>query len=356
VRLFALFSVIVDIISAYLFGVVMKRYFLLCIILFFICLNNIVYSQQLLSLSTKTINFGIVETWTSKDTILICKNISKSKLIIKINTNCLGPFCCNSSSFTLESDSIEILTFRYGPWDERYDSNFKYDRCDFFITCYSSKENAFQYDTIYLSGIPADNAQIGFGKIGESLDFKEREILKTYDSTIFISNSHLLDLHDTIIIDGQNKDEFSLDSFKMSDTITIFSRGIKYFNIHFSPKSEGKKSAFLTHCSNSREFSPITFELNGYGIISTSVKTNNFLYNKIFISPNPAAEYLELKLPTDYENSSITIFNSLGVEVYSQSISTTSVNINTKQFPAGIYYCIVKTGKEALSGKFVVVK
>jgi hypothetical protein len=87
---------------------------------------------------------------------------------------------------------------------------------------------------------------------------------------------------------------------------------------------------------------------------------NNYIFEKFnnnyLISPNPVTDYLELKITSENENSSISIINNLGKEIYSQLVSTASIKIDTRAFPSGIYNCIVKSGNDVQTERFVVIK
>ncbi|MGA2297641.1 MAG: T9SS type A sorting domain-containing protein [FCB group bacterium] len=78
------------------------------------------------------------------------------------------------------------------------------------------------------------------------------------------------------------------------------------------------------------------------------------------ISPNPASAQLKIQFNEIYrEPVSISIFNSLGVEVYSKiydDVSNNAININTREMPPGTYFCRVVSGKKAETRKFVVIR
>jgi hypothetical protein len=62
------------------------------------------------------------------------------------------------------------------------------------------------------------------------------------------------------------------------------------------------------------------------------------------------------------QNQSISIFNSLGIEMIFkpsegwQPSEGSSINISTEDFPSGIYYCSFNSGINRITKSFVVVR
>lgn len=90
----------------------------------------------------------------------------------------------------------------------------------------------------------------------------------------------------------------------------------------------------------------------------------NTVFEKSLIEtfPNPFKESFDLKyeLPKT-ERVSISIYNSLGIQVYQQDlgiqdsgIHRTSINLSTQ--PQGIYYYSLNIGNECKSGKLILMK
>jgi WD40 repeat protein len=93
------------------------------------------------------------------------------------------------------------------------------------------------------------------------------------------------------------------------------------------------------------------------GIEDNKIQNNN---QNISIYPNPASNSLKVQFNEIYtEPITISIFNSLGVEVYSNvynDVSSGSININTGEMPSGTYFCRFVSGKKAETKKFIVIK
>lgn len=79
---------------------------------------------------------------------------------------------------------------------------------------------------------------------------------------------------------------------------------------------------------------------------------------KIRIFPNPAADMITLVLPENLKESSISIFDSYGKEVFRTenflNYNTGSFKISTSKLPTGLYIVEVKSGNKIYSEKFMV--
>jgi uncharacterized protein (TIGR02145 family) len=79
------------------------------------------------------------------------------------------------------------------------------------------------------------------------------------------------------------------------------------------------------------------------------------------ISPNPVSENATISFSNpESSNLSISIYNSLGVEVKRVDanilLGRSSIEITTVDLPVGIYYCTLNTGKEKCTKSFMVIK
>ena len=76
--------------------------------------------------------------------------------------------------------------------------------------------------------------------------------------------------------------------------------------------------------------------------------------------PNPAGNLLIIDCPAnDLKNFSITIINNLGIPVYNKILNNNGnsrFEINTTEFPAGVYYYTLKSGEFMVSNKFVIIR
>ena len=67
---------------------------------------------------------------------------------------------------------------------------------------------------------------------------------------------------------------------------------------------------------------------------------NNRLPDNIIVSPNPARDILYVRIPgSDFQNKSMTLFNTSGIEVTRQRIndSNSQIKINVSMLPRGVY-------------------
>ena len=111
----------------------------------------------------------------------------------------------------------------------------------------------------------------------------------------------------------------------------------------------------------------VAYIVGSNGLILKSVNItdveDNSTFNKIDfnISPNPASDNIYIYFTnSEFSNSSISVFNSLGIEIKrideNELIGKSSINISTADFPVGMYYCTLNTGKEKITKSFVVLK
>ena len=76
----------------------------------------------------------------------------------------------------------------------------------------------------------------------------------------------------------------------------------------------------------------------------------------IIIYPNPASEYFNIHLP-DINYSQLEIFNSVGREIFSASLSGNDQKINTSTFPSGLYMIRISNRQnQFLLSKLSVIK
>jgi len=102
-------------------------------------------------------------------------------------------------------------------------------------------------------------------------------------------------------------------------------------------------------------------EVEDYTVnISTTAKTNstdeNFeaesLLTNVQIYPNPANNLINVVL-TNYENSEIIIYNTLGIKVLKEELSTSNQEINIENLPTGLYLIKIKNGNYIISEKLI---
>src|SRR3989339_220256 len=79
--------------------------------------------------------------------------------------------------------------------------------------------------------------------------------------------------------------------------------------------------------------------------------------NKIEVLPNPATDKITIEFPSEFmSNARVSIFSCLGIELLTQNTFNKRFEFDCFPLPNGIYFCVVKSGSKAYSGKFVVVK
>ncbi len=76
----------------------------------------------------------------------------------------------------------------------------------------------------------------------------------------------------------------------------------------------------------------------------------------IHIFPNPTDQWAVISwLLAGNENSMLKIFNSLGQEVFSELLETSNLELQTSNWPAGVYYCVLKNDSYQLPPAKLVI-
>jgi len=100
-------------------------------------------------------------------------------------------------------------------------------------------------------------------------------------------------------------------------------------------------------------------KLQLFDFIVTDVPINPTKTEIIF--PNPAFDNISISLTnSDLSNPTISIYNSLGVEMKrydnTELSEKSSINLTTDEFPSGIYYCTLNSGTNKITKSFVVIR
>jgi len=88
-----------------------------------------------------------------------------------------------------------------------------------------------------------------------------------------------------------------------------------------------------------------------YSCLATSIDHNLVEVKEIKIYPNPASDFIKIKLPNDYkDNYTLQIINSVGQIVYFTNKKT---EINIQNLISGIYFVQVKNGQFNYTEKII---
>ncbi|MEI6089515.1 MAG: choice-of-anchor D domain-containing protein [bacterium] len=177
----------------------------------------------------------------------------------------------------------------------------------------------------------------------------------TNEKSITISNTGVEDLSiEGINITGDDESAFKFDEITFPKTV----KPGEDFEvlIKFLPKTVKDYSAVLKILSNDVYKPEVSVSLTGTGT-SSSVETPTGAICNISISPNPAGDFITVKLGTinptlkhGVDETFIQIYNTLGEKVMSVGTGRDlSVRINISDLPEGVYF--VKAGGETV--KFV---
>lgn len=107
------------------------------------------------------------------------------------------------------------------------------------------------------------------------------------------------------------------------------------------------------------------FKANAYSVYFSmtedSINVNPFaglcenpLTHYFTMYPNPASTMLII-IASDFENSSIKIYNTRGTLVYSSSIKKRSTPLSFKSFSNEVYYVTVRSGNQCLTKKLRMI-
>jgi len=87
------------------------------------------------------------------------------------------------------------------------------------------------------------------------------------------------------------------------------------------------------------------------GQVVNTVNSNGIPESDVLIYPDPASTTLKIK--TD-EACGLKIFNSMGALVFATDLLLAPCEIDVRNFPRGIYYCLLEKKKGTVSGKIIV--
>ena len=87
----------------------------------------------------------------------------------------------------------------------------------------------------------------------------------------------------------------------------------------------------------------------------TTTKVNNLNYdNSINVYPNPSGNNIKISLPTGSKEPDVSIYNISGKEVFKEQYKSSEIEINTTNFPEGVYLIKVNSGGEGFNERVVI--
>jgi hypothetical protein len=90
---------------------------------------------------------------------------------------------------------------------------------------------------------------------------------------------------------------------------------------------------------------------NENGLLSTSDYSE--LMNDIVLCPNPAHDFITLKMPEGLQHSTVDIFNIQGKKLRTFSINTNRERLDVSAFPSGIYFVNIQANENHFTKKFI---
>jgi len=92
------------------------------------------------------------------------------------------------------------------------------------------------------------------------------------------------------------------------------------------------------------------FNENG---LKTSVRRDQKLLDETVLYPNPAHDFITLRMPKETQNSTVDIININGQVIKSFRINNNQSQLNVSTFPAGIYLLRIQSEENQILKKFV---
>lgn len=87
---------------------------------------------------------------------------------------------------------------------------------------------------------------------------------------------------------------------------------------------------------------------------STTLSTNEVVNTKEFsISPNPATSRLNIYLPKDSNNATISVYDVLGKRVYTNQVDALNASIDVSRWNSGVYLVRISTENTTQTKRFV---
>jgi len=96
---------------------------------------------------------------------------------------------------------------------------------------------------------------------------------------------------------------------------------------------------------------PITGLQFHVSYLSTTALKENDHNEFTIVYPNPGISQLNIQADTPITR--VTIYDMMGREVFNQSISETTIHINTESWPAGMYFWKAFNSISTFSGKWI---
>jgi len=90
---------------------------------------------------------------------------------------------------------------------------------------------------------------------------------------------------------------------------------------------------------------------NENGLLSTD--SHSEMMNDIVLFPNPAYDFITLKLPDGLQNPTVDIFNIQGKKLRTFNINTNRERLDVSAFPSGIYFVNIQSDKNHFTKKFI---
>ncbi len=142
-----------------------------------------------------------------------------------------------------------------------------------------------------------------------------------------------------------------------TDLYVNFQTGCTYQWYYNAVSMGGQIDTIVTTVGNGNYYVVIT-NANGCSISSNvfnynSTSVNAFANNaQVVVSPNPASNTLNVRVPADFANKTIRIYNTLGAKVFSENVKAGNNHINISELESGIYFLTI----DSFTKKIVVVK
>ncbi|WP_456440636.1 T9SS type A sorting domain-containing protein, partial [Psychroserpens sp.] len=96
-----------------------------------------------------------------------------------------------------------------------------------------------------------------------------------------------------------------------------------------------------------------TIDLNDITASTTLSATDVINTNEFSISPNPATSRLNVYLPSNSTNATISVYDVLGKHIYTNQIDALTASIDVSKWNSGVYLVRISTDSTTQTKRFV---
>jgi len=244
--------------------------------------------------------------------------------------------------------NIWVLNLEYGPMLSADIALIKYDGNN-WITYYSGEGHSIDFITIDNQGNPL----LSLHKI----DTISNSLLPYSFYTDPLPPS--LRVGSLPIIEGEDKlwfsirEQISLGSYQAKGIASLSDSGWSFYTTANSELPSDTVYQIAIDADGTKWIGTAKglAAFNENGLLSTDEYSK--LMNDIVLFPNPSKDYITLKLPEGFQNSTVDIFNIVGKKIKTFSINGTRNQLDVSLLPSGVYFVHIQLDENHFTKKFI---